>query len=97
MSVHGYAKVVEFWLLKLQEDGKNRQNEDEVQKVSSFDPFQLIRSFFYDSCLSNPIIQLNKEEYKYRANRVLEQLVICAAARATLLYPLFFSRLMKNE
>lgn len=39
MSVHGYTKVVEFWLLKLQEDGKNRQNEDEVQKVSSFDPF----------------------------------------------------------
>ena len=39
MSVHGYAKVVEFWLLKLHEDGKNRQNEDEVQKVRSFDPF----------------------------------------------------------
>lgn len=32
MSVHGYAKVAEFWLLKLQENGKNRRNNDEVQK-----------------------------------------------------------------
>lgn len=33
MSVHGFAKIVEFWLLKLHEDGKNKQNEHQVHKV----------------------------------------------------------------
>ena len=34
MSVHGFVKIVEFWLLKLQHEGKNKQNEQEVGKVS---------------------------------------------------------------
>ena len=34
MSVHGFVKIVEFWLLKLQHEGKNKQNEHEVGKVS---------------------------------------------------------------
>ena len=34
MSVHGFVKIVEFWLLKLQHEGKNKRNEHEVEKVS---------------------------------------------------------------
>lgn len=34
MSVHGFVKIAEFWLLKLQHEGKNKQNEHEVEKVS---------------------------------------------------------------
>ncbi|XP_078349307.1 adenylate cyclase type 10-like isoform X2 [Oculina patagonica] len=33
MSVHGFAKIVEFWLLKLHEDGKNKQYEHQVHKA----------------------------------------------------------------
>lgn len=32
MSVHGFVKIAEFWLLKLQHEGKNKQNEHEVEK-----------------------------------------------------------------
>ena len=34
MSVHGFAKIVEFWLLKLHEDSKNKQTEQQVHKAS---------------------------------------------------------------
>ena len=34
MSVHGFVKIVEFGLLKLQANGKNKKQEHEAQKVS---------------------------------------------------------------
>lgn len=33
MAVHGFAKIVEFSLLKLQERGKHKQQEHEVHRV----------------------------------------------------------------
>ena len=34
MSVHGFVKMIEFWLLKFQENGKNKQQQQEIQRVS---------------------------------------------------------------
>ena len=34
MSVHGFVKMIEFWLLKFQENGKNKQQQLEIQRVS---------------------------------------------------------------
>jgi len=47
MSVHGFVKIVEFWLLKLQHESKNKQNEQEVGKVSEmlFQQFDMIFSY----------------------------------------------------
>ncbi|XP_067031685.1 LOW QUALITY PROTEIN: adenylate cyclase type 10-like [Acropora muricata] len=32
MSVHGFVKMIEFWLLKFQENGKNKQQQQEIQR-----------------------------------------------------------------
>ena len=39
MAVHGFVKIVEFWLLKQRHDGKNRHYEQEASKVSSSNEF----------------------------------------------------------
>lgn len=39
MAVHGFVKIVEFWLLKQRHNGKNRHYEQEASKVSSSNEF----------------------------------------------------------